>query len=509
MKYYHQRLPTHLGIAVLLSVGEAFALRYSWLAFKVGYVALYSGCFALTASGIILGSAKLTALYEQKRHLRGARLLSNKAFVQEIDGDGIAIPNNASGKKPAFLTIKQEDETKHILICGDTGSGKSTILHYFAMQVRHEFEHYAVFYDPKLEYWKYHGSPGKGDILLYPFSEYCPYWDLANEVSNPGMAKLIAESLLPCTPGEEEQFFVRSPRNILKRLLLEMKQRDATIEELLSWIRNEDELDAILAGHNVASLIPRSAANQRAGVIGSLNAIADHLELLPPCDGREVFSLAEWVKQRPGSLFIGAVGVADQQALQPLFSIWFNILIQQLLNLSPESGKPPATWIFIDELASLKNLSFLEQAASQARSYNTRLVLGFQNRYQIENFYHKLAMPILSAPKTKIFLRTSEIDSAEWCARMIGEPEFERRVMNESSQVGMGRHGESIGYRDERKTEYLILPSEFLALSDRQGFLQYQGITTPIEFEYPSMREAKKGKRHPLAYRKHRRLKRV
>lgn len=425
-------------------------------------------------------------------------MLSNREFVNEVDGDGIAIPNNSPEKKqakdPLFLEIKREDETKHILVCGDTGSGKSAIFHYFATQIRHRPDELVVVYDPKLEFWKYHGRPDRGDVLLYPFSKRCPYWDLAAEVTRPEMAKLIAESLLPCPPGDEEKFFVRSPRNILEHLLLEMREQNASIDELLGWLSSGEEIDEILAGDPVAQYIPKDAPDQRAGVLGSLSNVASHLKLLPANDGRERFSLAELARERPGWLFIGAAGVADQQILQPLFSIWFNILIQQLLDLSPESGTPPATWMFIDEIASLKTLSFLEQAASQARSYNTRLVLGFQNKYQIENFYHKLAMPILSAPKTKVFLRTAEIDSAEWCARMIGEPEFEQKVISESSQL-VGKRGESLSYRQDRKTEYLVLPSEFLTLGDREGFLQYQGITTPIQFAYPTLKAQNKVKR--------------
>ena len=492
MKYYHQRLPYHLGIAAVLAGGELFALKDSWLALQIGLVALYLACLFLTASGIIFGSAKLTALYEQKRHLRGTTMVSNQEFINEVEGDGIAVPNNdrelRTHKETLFLPIRRDDENKHILVCGDTGAGKSSIFHYFTTQVRHRPDEFAVFYDPKLEFWKFHGQPDKGDVLLYPFSEHCPYWDLSSEITRPEMAKLVAESLLPCAPGNEENFFVRSPRNILERLLLEMKHQDVSIETLLCWLGDGDAIDEILDGDPVAQYIPKDAVDQRAGVLGSLSTVAAHLKLLPPFDGREAFSLANWVEERPGWLFIGAAGVADQQILQPLFSIWFNILIQQLLDLSPETGSPPATWIFIDEIASLKTLSFLEQAASQARSYNTRLVMGFQNKYQIENFYHKLAMPILSAPKTKIFLRTAEIDSAEWCARMIGEPEFEQRVISESSQL-TGRRGESISYRQDRKTEYLVLPSEFLSLDDRTGFLQYQGITTPIAFEYPDLYE--------------------
>jgi ABC-type cobalamin/Fe3+-siderophores transport system ATPase subunit len=491
MKYYHQRFPKHLLFSAILAASCFVALKDSWIPAQMGSVPFYGALFVLVMIGVVFVSSALTAAYEQKKHLRGTTLVSNSEFDDEIDGDGLAIPNNGPDrdKDPQFLQIAATDESKHILICGDTGAGKSSILHYFAKQIRIRQNELAVFYDAKAEFYKCHGRDRQGDIWLYPFSDDCPYWDLAAEIGDrPEKAKLIAESLLPCTPGREDEFFVATPREILEFMLLELSDTEGTIGEFLMWLNSGDEIDRIIDGEPISQAIPREAPDQRAGVLGSLSRVASNLKYLPQYpDRRERFSLAEWVQRRPGWLFIGASGVSDQQVLQPLFSIWFNILFQQLLDV-PSGTKPPATWVFIDELASLKTLGCLEQAMSQARSYNTRLVLGFQNKYQIENFYGKLSQPILSAPKTKIFLRTTETESAEWVAKMLGEPEFEQKIASESSQL-TGRRGESISYRQERKTEYLVLPSEFVRLPDREGYLQYQGISTPIQFAYPVLQE--------------------
>jgi len=486
VKYYFQRLPAHALIAASLAGLSFLVLKETSVVRYMSHSLLFRICFFWTCCGTIFGSAWITGRTERKKHLRGTALLSNEDFSHLVEGDGIAIPNTASERKAnKYLRIKKEDESKHFLICGDTGAGKSALFHYFAEQIQRRPDHLSVFYDPKLEFWKYHGCPQRGDILLYPFSDGCPYWDLASEITRPEMAKLIAESLLPCKPGLENDFFVKSPRNILEKLLKKMHRERTSIEEFLSWLSVEGTIDKILEGDAAANFIPKDAPAQRAGVLGGLSDVASYLELLPSSVGRKRFSLAEWVQKRNGWLFIAAGGTADQRILQPLISIWFNILMQQLLDLSPDATPPP-TWVYIDEIASLQTLSFLEQAASQARSYNTRLVLGFQNKYQIETYYDKLAQPILSAPKTKIFLRTAEIDSAEWVARMLGEPEFEQKVVSNSSQL-MGNKHESLSYRKERKTEYLVLPSEFLSLGDREGFLQYQGLVTPIEFEYPQL----------------------
>ena len=443
---------------------------------------------------LIASKTKFFLTRRKKTHVRGTRLLTPKEFTKTVNGDGIAIPNTAASDGPDCVQVKKSDESKHFLICGDTGTGKSALIHTMLSQIRLRINEQVVIYDPKLEFYKYHARPESGDIMLYPFAAECPYWDLSAEITRPEVATLIAESLLPCKPGNDNEFFISSSRQVLAKLLVKFGDMKGSIDELLYWLRDPDMIDELLQNEIEANYIPKDAFPQRAGVLGSLVKMGKSLEYLPSVkEDRKRLSLSQWTKQRPGWIFIGGTGPADQQILQPLFSIWFNILIQQLLDFS-ESYQPPATWIFIDEIASLKSLSFLEQAASQARGFNTRLVLGFQNKFQIENFYNKLAQPILSAPKSKIFLRTSEIESAEWCAKMIGEPEYEQRVFSKSFQQTLSSK-DSISYREEKKTEYLVLPSEFLMLPDRTGYLQYQGITTPISFNYPRLTERNKVKR--------------
>ena len=260
MKYYHQRLPKHLLFSSILAAGLFLALKDAWIPAQIGSAPFYGLLLALVTSGVVWGSAALTAAYERKHHLRGTTLVSNDEFVDDVDGDGIAIPNNGPDQdgEPQFLQIKAEDESKHLLICGDTGAGKSSILHYFAKQIRLRPDERAVFYDAKAEFYKCHGRERQGDILLYPFSDHCPYWDLAAEIGDrPEKAKLIAESLLPCTPGREDEFFVATPREILEFMLLELSETEGSIGDFLTWLNSGDEIDRIIEGEPISQRSPR------------------------------------------------------------------------------------------------------------------------------------------------------------------------------------------------------------------------------------------------------------
>ena len=236
----------------------------STLTYKIIFFVVFLGV-------VLLGSKhRLMGVRRRKKHLRGAVLVSNKAFAQTVNGDGLAIPNDDSDEKVPYLQIRKEDESKHLLICGDTGTGKSALFHTFLHQIRLRPREMAVVYDPKLEFYKHHGRPDSGDILLYPFSNECPYWDLSAEITRPEIAKIIAESLLPCKPGNEHEFFISSSRDVLDKLLIKLGEMHGTVDEFLAWLRDPDMMDALLEHEIEANYIPKDAFPQRAGVIGSL-----------------------------------------------------------------------------------------------------------------------------------------------------------------------------------------------------------------------------------------------
>ncbi len=77
------------------------------------------------------------------------------------------------------------------------------------------------------------------------------------------------------------------------------------------------------------------------------------------------------------------------------------------------AGKKPV-WFVLDELASLQRLPQLITAITENRKSNNPMVLGFQGKAQLETLYGHMAEVMLSQPATKIFLKTSEPNAAEW-----------------------------------------------------------------------------------------------
>ena len=250
-------------------------------------------------------------------------------------------------------------------------------------------------------------------------------------------------------PTRKDEFFIESPQKIFAHLLLELP----TPQQLVQWMSHPEEIDRRVKGTELALLIEPSAPHQRMGVLGSLSLVADSFRLLPTkAEAKTEWTAREWSKNRQGWIFITSQP-AEREALRPLHSLWIDMLVLRLLS-APKPEQHPV-WFVIDELASLQKLPQLHTAITENRKSRNPLVLGFQGKAQLEVIYGHLAEVMLSQPATKIFLRTTEPNAAEWVSRAIGKVEIER--MKETHFDG---HRSGRNFALDRQTEPLVLDSE-------------------------------------------------
>lgn len=285
---------------------------------------------------------------------------------------------------------------------GDTGTGKSSLIRQLLEQVDRRNEA-AVVYDPALEFTPQFFKPERGDQILNPLDARMPYWSPGDEIQHRAEAMAFPKALFP-DDRRDNRFFIESPRKIFARLL----SFKPTAQEIARWLQNNTEIDRLLSGTELASMIDPAAASQRAGVLASLSMVGDSFQIIPDRPNTTgQWSAHDWARNRKGWLFVTSTPQTLDR-LRPLVSLWLDLLLTRLL-----SGGPPV-WVFLDELPTLNKLPKLPEALAVARKPNVRLVLGLQGRAQLESRYGPESESMLSQPATKVFLRTSEPRAAEW-----------------------------------------------------------------------------------------------
>jgi len=401
------------------------------------------------------------------RRLKGPVFVTPKQFNKAIQGTGIGLKVNHCRE---MLRVPLRAEDQHFEIIGDTGSGKTTIIMQMLRQIQSR-GHSAILYDPACEFIERFYDAHRGDIVLNPLDRRCPYWGPSEELVRRAEARTVAASLFQPTNDKKGEFFIESPQKIFAHLLLELPSP----QQLVHWMSHPEEIDHRVKNTELASLIDPSAPHQRSGVLGSLSLVADSFRLLPKkTDAKTEWTAREWSKNRQGWIFITSQP-AEREALRPLHSLWIDMLVLRLLSAPTPEQRP--VWFVLDELASLQKLPQLHTAITENRKSRNPIVLGFQGKAQLEVIYGHLAEVMLSQPATKIFLKTTEPNAAEWVSRAIGKVEVER--MKETHFDG-SRDGRNFAL--DRQTEPLVLDSEISGLENLNAYLKHGNYVTRFSF---------------------------
>jgi type IV secretory pathway TraG/TraD family ATPase VirD4 len=435
--------------------------------------------FVALIVGLLIAIPKDVQWSRSRRHgrrLKGPELVSVRQFNRRTQADGISFtqtpPWSAKllGLQPV-LAIPRAIESSHLLIMGDSGTGKSALIRQLLGQLEDRGDT-AIVYDPALEYTPQFYSPERGDVILNPIDARSPYWSPGDELRHETEALTLATSLFPDRVNENP-FFTEGPRRVFAHLLTFRP----TAEELASWLCHDEELDRRVHGTPYASIIDRQAPAQRSGVMAALNMVADTLKLLPrESQTMRRWSASSWAGERRGWLFLTSTP-ETRTRLVPLTSLWLDMLVLRLMNRGQPGHR--SVWLVLDELASLQRLPQLHTAVTENRKSNNPVVLGFQGRSQLETRYGHDAEAMLSQPATKIFLRTSEPHAAKWISDTIGELEIER--MRESRSKG--KYGQrSFGL--ERQVEPLVMPSEISGLPSLRGYLKLENLVVRLHFPF-------------------------
>jgi hypothetical protein len=458
----------------------------AWLIFLRPVLYLLAAGLSLYLLWLFFGHRLRLNRQQEQRHGRRTKGPELIAGLRGSGDGGIRFQMEREGALGRFLPacsfhVPRRLEASHILLMGDTGSGKSSAIRRLLRQVEDRGES-SIVYDPAMDFLGEFYNPKRGDLILNPLDQRCPYWGLGDEIDRPETATTIASAMLP-EKEYEKAFFTDAPRRVLAHLLRNKPQP----RDILRMMADPIYIEATVKGTPLAALLDPGAPAQRAGVLSSLNMVADSLELLPEWEyTRKTFATAEWYTERKRWVFLTS-SAAYREKVLPLHSAWLDLFILRMMGYCEDQAAKPV-WFVLDELASLNKLPQLHTAVTENRKYGNPVVMGIQGRSQMEKRYGQDAEAMLSQPATKIFLKTSEPRAAKWISEAIGEIEVER--LKESRSMGLLRSKKSFAM--EIATKPLIMASEIAGLAPLTGFIKLENHVVPAKF-----RLAKKQSKQP------------
>lgn len=456
--------------AALATLGGVDSSRYlnAWVMDE--HAAEVSGSLAALATGVttfflILLIPYCGAWRAQTRDFRKLKSTSRKLASKE---------SFRIGNIPVPTTL----ETRHILLCGSTGTGKSQTIRALIPSARTRGIALAVVDRGGSLFRSYAKN---GDYLLNFFDRRSMPLSPLVHARNPADLEFYAQTLFnpESAAGTNSQYFLEAASLIAIQVLTSL--RDATNADLWQVFCDRDALLKALQGTPAQQYL---SAKEWPSIFNTVfNRVRD-LQYLPAHIGRNGFSARRWTELCDTKTRGSALWLVMPPTQAPALSLLATSTIGTVINAAQGLTETNKTRLLVvtDELGNLPPLPQFQSALSEGRKFGLTVVSGIQADAQLRQKYGSEGDQILkSCFTTKVFFRTEDAEAAEWCSKTLSDVE----VVEKTHSTSDATKGQTSSVSERIVLKRAVPATEILHLPDRTGYLKlgpfgHCRITVPV-----------------------------
>jgi type IV conjugative transfer system coupling protein TraD len=165
----------------------------------------------------------------ENQFIRGSRIASSEEVAKQIIDKKLHSDITIDG-----FPLVANSEVQHFLVHGTVGTGKSQLIMKIMDALRQRGDRVIV-YDKGCAFIP-HFFYENSDVILNPFDERCPNWDMWLEAPRDSDFENMAESLIPMH-GESDPFWVNAARTVFSSCASKMRQdEERSVEKLLKLL---------------------------------------------------------------------------------------------------------------------------------------------------------------------------------------------------------------------------------------------------------------------------------
>ena len=212
------------------------------------------------------------------------------------------------------------------------------------------------------------------------------------------------------------------------------------------------------------------AARMAESIRAVFNTNAQALRFLP--DEGKAYSIKDWMtgEKQPGSILFITCNYTDLEMNKALLTLWSNLAIHSLMTMA--HTRALRTWFMFDELGALHRLPAIESGLQTARNFGGAMILGLHSFDKLVQVYgEENARNLSSLARTKLMLAAADLDTAEQCARYIGNREI--RQMDEGYSYGYNNTRDASTLTPRKQVEPLVIPDDIMNLPAMHGFVKF------------------------------------
>lgn len=418
---------------------------------------------------------------------KGIKLVKPEVLARQIKKEKIA-----SDIVIENLPLIKDAETRHILVTGTTGCGKTNLFDIILPQIRKR-KNKAIIIDIKGKYVAKYYNP-ETDFIFNPLDERSVNWDIWSEFQMESHYDAFANSIIPEKKNSFDDVWDKSSRIVLvealKKLAIIKKTDTAELFKLLEKM-NLINLEEFFESTRAAKLISRGSEKTTFSILMNLVANITPLSYLQrsSVNSKESFSFRNWITNDNNyDSWVFITARADQiDSIRSLMSAALDTSLNAALSL--EEDKKRRIWFVADEIPVLNKLSSLKKGLTLGRENGCSIMLGIQDIPQLRSIYgYDDTKTILNNINTHFIFRYQDSTTAREISEMLGVVEQEQH--NETQSYGSSNIKDGVSFSKQLQSKSLVLPIEIANLKVGEAYVKYGGYDiTNIKMSLQNIKE--------------------
>lgn len=402
----------------------------------------------------------------------------------------VRIQGTYNGKRAAF-GLTENILSKHLLLVGGTGSGKTNLFYHIVEQLitRMTKDDVMLIFDSKGDFYnKFHSE---GDILIGNSAQYrkqSERWNIYEEIVADGRdfasvaqaAQEICKSLFSdlVERNSSNPFFPIAARDLMASIIIALVRNGVVpdnrdIKDYIDSASIED-LRELLAAHkefaSVASYIGGKAGAQAQGVLSEMYSVVRDIFTGVFADSGD-FSMRQFIRRKGGRVAFIEYDLAIGDVLSPIYTLLFDLALKEALGRTATQGN---VYLIADELKLLPNLRHLEDGINFGRSLGVKILAGLQSIDQLNANYSSEAKAknAVSGFSSVFAFQQNDFSTREYVSHLMG-----RNMILESYSKASG----DIQY--EKREGYTVEDWDLTSLSVGEAIVKLPSME-PFRFKF-------------------------
>jgi type IV secretory pathway TraG/TraD family ATPase VirD4 len=395
--------------------------------------------------------------------------VSKNTPPSQISGAKIKLSGTYAGK-PSTFALDNDTLSKHTMLIGGTGCGKTTLFYHFVSQLKRSMtsDDVMIIFDSKGDF---HSKffDRSADLVIGNSKQYASaseHWNIYKEILADGWEEhdCIINTQEICKSFFEERtknttnaFFPNAARDLLAAVIIAFireGKKDSNIKKEFFYNHKLKEFLDLSDAQMIIDLLGDSSdANavlsyirgdnaQSQGVLAEMFSIIREI-LIGVFADKGAFSMREFVRNKGRKTLFIEYDLSIGSMLTPVYRLMFDLALKEALGRNKPQGN---VYLICDEFKLLPHLRHIDDGVNFGRSLGVKVFAGVQSIEQLYEIYGQSRGRNIAAGFSSVYaFRANDSATRDFISGLFGKNIiFEQYQMLNNQIVEEKRNGQTV-----------------------------------------------------------------